>query len=320
VSSKILTTGQIRNRNARRALASRGMLEAVTWAFIPEDHAKAFGGGSAEVKLANPISTDMSDMRPSLLPGLLVAAQRNADHGTSDVALFEVSHVYKGDRPEDQYRIAGGIRRGTAGLAGSGRDWNGNGDPVDVFDAKADALAVLEACGLDPSKVQIEPGAPDWYHPGRSGTIKLGPKITLGVFGEFHPMTLETLDVSDALCGFEIELDAIPEPRRKPTRTKPPLVLSGLQMVRRDFAFVVDKDKDAAALVKAASGADRKLVAGVAVFDVFEGASLGTGKKSIGIEVTLQPVDKTLTDEEIEAVSTKIIENVAKSTGGVLRG
>jgi phenylalanyl-tRNA synthetase beta chain len=262
----------------------------------------------------------MSDMRPSLLPGLLVAAQRNADHGNGDVALFEVSHVYNGDKPEDQKRVASGIRRGTARLEGSGRSWAGNATSVGVFDAKADALAVLQSCGLDASKIQIEAGGPDWYHPGRSGTLKLGPKIVLGTFGEFHPMTLETLDVSGALCGFEVFLDAIPEARRKATRTKPPLSVSSFQAVKRDFAFVMDKKQDAATLLKAASGADKKLISNVSIFDVFEGPSLGEGRKSVAIEVTLQPVDKTLTDEEIEAVSAAIIENVAKSTGGVLRG
>ncbi len=320
VGNRILTTGQIRSRNARRSLAARGMLEAVTWSFIPEEHAKAFGGGKPELKLANPISADMSDMRPSLLPGLAVAAQRNADYGMGDVALFEVSHLYEGDKPEDQKRVAGGIRRGTARASGAGRDWLDNASPVGVFDAKADALAVLEACGMDISKVQVEAGGPDWFHPGRSGSLQLGPKITLGSFGEFHPMTLEALDISGPICGFEVYLDAIPEPKRKATRTKPPLMLSGLQAVKRDFAFVLDKGQDAATLQRAASGADRKLITGVSVFDVFEGASLGEGKKSVAIEVTIQPTDKTLTDEEIDAISRKIVENVEKSTGGVLRG
>ncbi len=320
VGGRILTTGQIRTRNARRALASRGMLEAVTWSFIPHPHAVAFGGGSNSLKVENPISADMSDMRPSLLPGLLSAAQRNADRGTGDVALFEVNHLYLGDSPEDQHRVATGIRRGTARLEGSGRDWQGNMKPVSVFDAKADALAVLSACGLDVAKIQIEAGGPDWYHPGRSGTIKLGPKITLGTFGEFHPMTLETLDVGGALCGFEVYLDTIPEARKKATRTKPALMLSGLQAVKRDFAFVLDKHSDAATLLRAAAGADKKLITAVSVFDVFEGPSLGENKKSVAIEVTLQPTGKTLTDQEIEAVSAQIIDNVAKSTGGVLRG
>ncbi|MBP1887146.1 phenylalanine--tRNA ligase subunit beta [Sinorhizobium mexicanum] len=323
VNGKILTTLQIRTRQAKRALASRGMLEAVTWSFISEEQAKLFGGGQPALKLANPIAADMSDMRPSLLPGLLTAAQRNADKGYGDVAIFEVSGTYEGDAPENQRRVAGGVRRGTASLNGAGRLWSnaakGGGKPVDVFDAKADAIAVLEACGVPMGNVQFEAGGPGWYHPGRSGTIKLGPKIVLGSFGEFHPKTLDALDVSGALCGFEIYIDAMPEPKKKATRTKPALELSPFQAVKRDFAFVVDKTVEAAAILRAASGADRKLVTGVNVFDVFEGASLGEGKKSVAIEVTIQPVERTLTDEDFEALTSKIIANVAKSTGGVLR-
>jgi phenylalanyl-tRNA synthetase beta chain len=323
VNGRILTTLQIRTRTAKRALASRGMLEAVTWSFIPEDQAKLFGGGKPQLKLANPIAADMSDMRPSLLPGLLTAAQRNADKGFGDVAIFEVSGTYEGDTPEAQRRVAGGIRRGTASLAGAGKAWSnaakGGGKPVDVYDAKADALAVIEACGLPMGNVQVEQGGPAWYHPGRSGTIKMGPKVVLGHFGEFHPNTLSALDVSGALCGFEVYLDAMPEPKKKATRTKPALELSPFQMVKRDFAFVVDRTVDAGALIKAATTADRKLVSGVSVFDVFEGPSLGENKKSIAIEVLIQPVDKTLTDEDFDALTKKIVANVEKSTGGILR-
>jgi len=320
VNGKILTTLQIRSRAARRALAVRGMMEAVTWSFIPAKHAELFGGGHNELKLANPIAADMSDMRPSLLPGLLAAAQRNADRGLGDVALFEVSGTYEGDAPEKQRRVAAGIRRGTAKLEGSGRNWSGNAAAVGVFDAKADALAALEACGAPVDKLQIETGAPSWYHPGRSGVIKLGPKTVLGTFGEFHPKTLEVLDVSGPLCGFEVFVDAIPEPKAKPTRTKPKLELSPFQAVKRDFAFVVDKAVEAGTLTRAALAADRKLITGVSVFDVFEGASLGEGKKSIAIEVSIQPVEKTLTDEDFEALAGRIVENVKKQTGGVLRG
>jgi phenylalanyl-tRNA synthetase beta chain len=323
VNGKILTTLQIRTRTAKRALAARGMLEAVTWSFIPEDQAKLFGGGSAVLKLANPIAAEMSDMRPSLLPGLLTATQRNADKGYGDVAIFEVSGTYENDRPEGQRRVAGGIRRGTASLTGSGRLWSNNakggGKPVDVFDAKADALAVIEACGLPMGNIQIEQGGPDWYHPGRSGTIKIGPKVVLGYFGEFHPSTLEALDVTGALCGFEVYVDAMPEPKRKATRTKPALELSPFQAVKRDFAFVVDKTVEAGAIIKAATGADRKLVTGANVFDVFEGASLGEGKKSVAIEVQIQPAERTLTDEDFEALTQKIVASVTKFTGGVLR-
>lgn len=320
VNAKILTTLQIRTRAAKRALASRGMMEAVTWSFIPAAHAELFGGGQVALKLANPIAADMSDMRPSLLPGLVSAAQRNADRGRGDVALFEVSGIYQGDTPDGQRRVAAGVRRGSAGLGGDGRAWSGNSKAVGVFDAKADAIAVLEAAGAPVDRLQIEAGAPDWYHPGRSGVIKLGPKVVLGHFGEFHPKALETLDVSGPLAGFEVFIDAVPEPKAKATRTKPKLELSPFQAVTRDFAFVVDKSVEAGSLTKAALAADKKLVTAVNVFDIFEGAALGEGKKSIAIEVDIQPVDKTLTDEDFEALSKRIIKNVAKQTGGVLRG
>ncbi|ESZ61209.1 phenylalanine--tRNA ligase subunit beta [Mesorhizobium sp. C120A] len=319
VNSKILTTLQVRTRTAKRSLAVRGMLEVLTWSFIPAKHAELFGGGQTALKLANPIAADMSDMRPSLLPGLIVAAQRNADKGIGDIALFEVSGTYEGDGPDQQRRVAAGVRRGTAKLDGSGRSWAGNSGPVGVFDAKADAIAALEACGAPVDRLQIEPGGPAWYHPGRSGTIKLGPKTVLGTFGEFHPKTLEGLDVSGPICGFEVYIDAVPEPKAKPTKTKPKLELSAFQAVKRDFAFVVDKTVEAGALVRAALAADKKLVTGVSVFDVFEGASLGTAKKSVAIEVSIQPVEKTLTDEDFEALAKRIVDNVGKQTGGVLR-
>ncbi|MGH7003168.1 MAG: phenylalanine--tRNA ligase subunit beta, partial [Alphaproteobacteria bacterium] len=320
VNGKILTTLQIRTRNARRTLAARGLMEAVTWSFISEQAAKAFGGGKPELKLSNPIAADMSDMRPSLLPGLLAAARRNGDRGFNDLGLFEVSGIYEGDRPEAQRRVAAGIRRGTAHLDAVGRHWTGSAAPVGIFDAKADAIAVLDACGAPVDKLQIEAGGPAWYHPGRSGTIKLGPKVVLATFGEFHPKTLETLDVGGSLCGFEVFIDAIPEPKRKATRTKPALELSDFQMVRRDFAFVVDRAVEAGTIVRAALAADRKLITAVQVFDLFEGPALGEAKKSVAIEVSIQPQDRTLNDEDLEALTKRIVDNVGKQTGGVLRG
>ncbi|GGA57553.1 phenylalanine--tRNA ligase beta subunit [Nitratireductor aestuarii] len=319
VSSRILTTAQIRTRLARRALAVRGMMEAVTWSFISEAQARPFAENRPLIKLANPIAADLSTMRPSLLPGLIAAAQRNADRGFRDVALCEVAAAYEGDRPQDQRRVASGVRRGTARPGGQGRNWAGNVASVDVFVAKEDALAVLEACGVAADKLQIEAGGPSWYHPGRSGTIKMGPKNILATFGEFHPRLLEAMDVSGPLCGFEVFIDAVPEPKARATRTKPRLDLSPFQAVTRDFAFVVSRDVPAGTLVRAALAADKKLITGVNVFDVFEGQSLGEDKKSVAIEVTVQPVDKTLTDEDFEALSKRIVDNVTKQTGGVLR-
>ncbi|MFC6490308.1 phenylalanine--tRNA ligase subunit beta, partial [Nitratireductor sp. GCM10026969] len=205
-------------------------------------------------------------------------------------------------------------------LESQGRHWSGNTPPVDVFEAKADALAVLEACGAPVDKLQVEAGGPHWYHPGRSGTIKLGPKNILGTFGEFHPNTLDEMDVSGPLCGFEVFIDAIPEPKARATRTRPRLDLSPFQAVRRDFAFVVDKAVEAAALMRAAAAADKKLISDVNVFDVFEGEALGPDKKSVAIEVTIQPLERTLTEEDFEALAGRVVENVGKQTGGVLRG
>ncbi|MDA4845210.1 phenylalanine--tRNA ligase subunit beta [Hoeflea poritis] len=320
INERILTTMQIRTRSVRRALAARGMQEAVNWSFIPADQAELFGGGGEALKLANPIAADMSDMRPSLLPGLLAGAQRNADRGHGDTALFEVSDIYEDDTYAGQHRQAAGVRRGTAGLEGSGRHWNGAAASVGVFDAKADALAALEACGAPVARVQIEAGAPDWYHPGRSGVIKLGPKVVLGTFGEFHPKALDRMGVDGPVCGFEIRIDAVPEPKRKATRTKTPLEISPFQALKRDFAFVVDADVAAAQIVTSVAGADKKLIADVRVFDLFEGPSLGDGKKSVAVEVDIQPTDRTLTDADLEALAARIVENVSKKTGGVLRG
>jgi phenylalanyl-tRNA synthetase beta chain len=319
VNTRMLTTLQVRNRLAKRTLAARGMMEALTWSFISAKQAEAFGGGSAELKLANPIAADMSDMRPSLLPGLITAAQRNADRGFNDVALFEVSGTYENDTPKGQRRVAAGVRRGTAGVERQGRSWAGNSASVSVHDAKADALAVLEACGA-PAGVQIEAGAPGHYHPGRSGVIKLGPKLVLAYFGEFHPKALEALDADGPLCGFEVFVDAISEPKARAVRTKPRLDLSPFQALKRDFAFVVSKETQAGAILKAAQSADRKLITTTNVFDIFEGPSIGEGKKSVAIEVTIQPQDKTLAEDELDALSKRIVEGVVKATGAVLRG
>ncbi len=319
VARPVLTPIQTRTRRAKRALAARGLTEAVTWSFISEIAAGTFGGGDEALKLANPMAPDMSDMRPSLLPGLIAAAQRNADRGFADLALFEVGQVYRGDRPEDQFTAVAGLRRGTARAPGSGRHWSGAAGPTTVFDAKTDALATLDALGMQPEKAQVTSDAPAWFHPGRSGTIRLGPKTVIGTFGEFHPKVLERIDAEGPLAGFEIILEAIPLPKPQPTKTKPPLTLSDLQPVRRDFAFVVDRAVEAQRIVKAAQGADRGLITAVSVFDVFEGDALGAGKKSVAIEVTMQPAERTMTDAEIDAAAQKVVAAVEKATGGSLR-
>ncbi|MBB4052296.1 phenylalanyl-tRNA synthetase beta chain [Devosia subaequoris] len=319
VAPRMLTTIQNRRRIARRALAARGLDEAVTWSFISHDEATRFGGGTEDRQLANAIASDMTDMRPSLLPGLIAGAKRNANRGFADVALFEVGQIFLSDAPEGQHTYASGIRTGTATLDGAGRHWSGKAKDVGVWDAKADLAAVLDALGVDIEKVQVLPEAAAWSHPGRGGRIALGPKVTLGWFGELHPALSAELDIEGPVAAFEIDLDAIPEPRKKATKTKPALELSPLQPVSRDFAFVMDRGVTAAAILKAARGADKALIKDVGIFDVFEGAHVGEGRKSVAIEVTLQPRDKTLTDEEIDKVSAAVVAAVTKTTGGELR-
>ncbi|HMK70788.1 MAG TPA: phenylalanine--tRNA ligase subunit beta, partial [Xanthobacteraceae bacterium] len=315
----VLTPIQLRTRRAKRALAARNLVEAVTWSFIAKAHAELFGGGRPELALANPIAADLSDMRPSLIPGLVAAAQRNGDRGFADTALFEVGQIFKGDRPEDQFTAAAGVRCALAKPSGIGRHWQKRDGVVDAFDAKADALAVLAAVGAPAQALQITPGGPAWLHPGRSGTIQIGPQNVLGHFGELHPRALEALDAEGPLVAFEVILERVPEPKAKATRARPALELSPFHPVERDFAFVVERAVKAADVVRAATAVDRKLISGVTAFDVYEGAGIEPGKKSIAIAVTIQPRERTMTDAEIEALAAKIVAEVGKRTGGVLR-
>src|SRR5882757_8856553 len=276
----ILTPMQLRTRKAKRALAARGNVEAVTWSFVSKPQAELFGGGKAELALANPIAADLSDMRPSLIPGLVAAAQKNADRGFADAALFEVGQIFKGDKPEEQLTAATGVRRALAKASGSGRHWSAKAAEVDCFDAKGDAYAALAAAGAPMQALQVVPGGPAWFHPGRSGTIQIGPQNVLGHFGELHPRAIAALKAEGPLVAFEIVLENIPAPKAKPTRAKPMLELSAFQPVTRDFAFVVDQAVKAADIVRAAQNADKKLIAGVTVFDVYEGKGIDPGKKS----------------------------------------
>ena len=316
----VLTAIQNRTRKAKRALAARGLLEAVTWSFVSKREAELFGGGGPELALANPIAAELSDMRPSLIPGLIMAAQRNADRAFPDTAVFEVGQIFKGDKPADQLTAASGLRRGLARPSGSGRHWSDKSGPVDVFDVKADAFAVLAASGTPMQALQVVPGGPAWFHPGRSGTIQIAPQNVLGHFGELHPRAVAGLKAEGPLVAFEVILEKIPEPKARPTRARPLLDVSPFQPVERDFAFVVDSSVKAADIVRTAQNADKKLISNVVVFDVYEGKGIDPGKKSIAIAVTIQPREKTMTDAEIEALAGKIVAEVTKRTGGVLRG
>jgi phenylalanyl-tRNA synthetase beta chain len=308
-----LTPAQRRVDFVRRTLASRGLVEAVTFSFLPRALAELFGAAPDALRLVNPISADLDQMRPSILPNLLTAAQRNADRGFADGALFEIGPQYRDDTSEGQDLVAAGVRTGRTGP----KRWDDAGRPVDAFLAKADALAALAAAGTPIDNLQVEAKPPDWYHPGRGATLRLGPKV-LGAFGEIHPGLLRALDVAGPAVGFEIFLDRAPLPRAKgPAR--PLLKPSPFQPVERDFAFVVEADLPAETLLRAARGVDKKLVTAVRLFDVYAGTGIDPGKKSLAITMVLQPEDATLTDEALDAFSQKLIAAVEKATGGMLR-
>ncbi len=308
-----LVPARRRSELVRRALAARGLTEAVGFSFISAREAELFGGGQPELRLVNPISADLDVMRPSLLPGLLAAAKRNADRGYPDVKLFELGPLYRNDTPEGQVLAAAGLRAGQSGP----KHWRAPSGPVDLYQVKADALAALAAMGAPAENVQIAAAPPAWFHPGRGGVLRLGPTV-LGGFGELHPAVIDALDARPPISGFEVFLDAVPEPRAG--RAKPPLHLSVFQPVERDFAFVVDRALPAETLLRAARGVDRKLVTEIRLFDVYEGAGLPEGKKSLAITVLLQSVEHTLTDAEIEGFSKRLVAQVEKATGGTLRG
>ncbi len=311
-----LNADQRRIAQVRRLLAARGLMEAVTYSFLAAERAALFGGGEADLRLVNPISTDLAVMRPSLLPNLIDALRRNDDRGQSDGALFEVGPCYAGANADAQATVAAGVRGGRAGP----RHWAAAVRPVDAFDAKADALGVLDALGVPLDKVSVTADqAPAWYHPGRSGVIRLGPKAALAAFGEIHPKVLRALGARPPVVAFEVFFAALPRAKTQGGKARPPLKLSALQPVERDFAFVLDDPVTAEAVVRAARAADKALIRDVRVFDLFAGGSLDAGMKSLAITVVLQPQERTLTDTEIDAVAARIVEAVAAATGGALR-
>jgi phenylalanyl-tRNA synthetase beta chain len=308
-----LNPAQRRTELARRTLAARGLTETVTFSFISTREAVLFGGAKPELRLVNPISADLDAMRPSLLAGLVSAARRNADRGYPDVALFEVGPLYRDDTPAGQALAAAGVRAGHTGH----KHWRAKGREVDLYDVKSDALAALAAMGACAESVQVSADPPAWYHPGRAGSLRLGPKM-LGAFGELHPAVIEALDARPPLAGFEVFLDAVPEPRTG--RAKASVHLSVFQPIERDFAFVIDRELPAETLLRAARSVDRELVSEIRLFDIYEGTGLPEGKKSLAVTVVLQPQERTLTDAEIEGFSKRLIAQVEKATGGQLRG
>jgi phenylalanyl-tRNA synthetase beta chain len=304
-----LTPRQQRAAVARRMLAARGLLECVTFSFMPAAQAAHFGGAETSWRLLNPIAADLDQLRPTPLATLVLAAHRNAVRGFPDVALFEIGPAW---RAEGQVSIAGGLRAGHAPRA-----WNAPAAPSDAMDAKADVWAILAALGVPIDALSVTADAPDFYHPGRSGTVRQGPKTVLATFGALHPGVLAALDVTGPVAAFEIYLDAVAEPKR---RRKSLPDLPAFQPLHRDFAFVVDAAVPSEAVLKAARGSERTLIAEVTLFDVYAGENMEVGKKSLAVQARIQPRERTLTDAEIEAVCTKLVAAVVKATGATLRG
>lgn len=310
----VLNPRQARVRIARRALAAAGYAETVGWSFTSRRNAQLFGGGAEALVLANPIAAELDCMRPSALPGLIEAVGRNAARGFPDCALFEIGPVFGGDAPGDQRTTV------TAVLAPRPpRRWDG-GPADDLFTLKGVLLALLEELGAPVGSLQTVQGAsPAWWHPAQSARLQLGPKAVMAEFGALHPSTLKALDVAGPIYAFEIWLEALPEPKKRAVKTRPALGLSPFMPLSRDFAFLVDEAKAAGELVRAALAADKSLIAVARVFDVYRGAGVPEGQKSVAVEVQIQPQDKTLAEAEIEALSSKIIASVEKNCGGRLR-
>ncbi len=314
-SKPVLTPLQSRRSLARRILAARGIMEAVTYSFVSAKYANLFGGANKDLEIENPISQELNTMRPSILPTLILAAKRNTDRGINNVDLFEVGPQFTGNNPGEQFFAGSGIRSGFSNK----RHWAINPRKTDVFDTKADALALLAELKVNTDRLTSEADAPNWYHPGRSGTIRLGPKHILANFGEIHPRILDEMEIDYSIAAFEVFLDALPVSRKKNSAYRPTLHLTPFQTVERDFAFVVDADIESVKLANAVWASKNKLVSDVSIFDVFEGKNLGQNQKSVAMSVTLQPLEKTLTDEEIETVAQEIIASVKGLTGGQLR-
>ncbi len=303
-----LTARQTRVALARRILAAQGLAECVTFSFMDSERAAVFGETPAALRLTNPIAADLDQLRPTPVATLALTAQRNATRGWAELGLFEVGPAFM---EGGQRLVAAGLRTGS-----TPRHWAEPARPVDAMDAKADLYAALIALGVPMEALTVSADAPAYYHPGRSGVVRQGPKTVLGRFGELHPRVLAAIDLAGPAVAFELELDAIADPKRR-RRGAPEL--PAFQPVRRDFAFLVDAGVTAEAVLKAARAADRTLIAGVGLFDVYEGEQVPAGKKSLAIEVVFQPRDRTLTDAEIEALAGKVVAAVAKATGAVQR-
>lgn len=305
-----------RTRLARAAMTARGFYECVTWSFMPKDLAQHFGSNdNAALTLSNPISSELDQMRPSILPNLIAAAGRNSDRGYDNAALCEVGPVFRSSKSDGQDYMAAGLRSGE----GASKHWTvEKASHVDAYTAKADVMRVLEACGAPAANARISRDAPEYYHPGRSGTLALGKNV-IAQFGEIHPAILDAMDVKGPMVGFEVFLDNIPVARKKGTAKKL-LALSPFQPVCKDFAFVVKNSVAADDVVRAILAADKKRITAADIFDIYDGKGIDDGHKSLAVAVTIQPSDATLSEEDMEGIMNDVIDAVANKCGGVLRG
>lgn len=310
----ILTPAQHNASVVRHELASRGMYETVTWSFADSDIAQYFRKGNEAIILQNPIVKELDEMRPSILPNLLAAVKNNIARGYPNLALFEIGPEFTGRNPQEQHLSASGVRAGQTSF----KDWAHTARDYDVYDVKADALAVIAAAKGPFENPQITTDAPSYYHPGRSGVIRLGKNV-LACFGEIHPAILKTMDIKTRVVAFEVNLNNIPLPRQNTGKAKKKLELSAFQPVDKDLAFVVNKDVTAANIIAAAKNADRNHITDVRIFDIYEGSNLPENKKSVAISLTFQPTEQTFTDKDIENLMNKVIVEVGKKTGGELR-
>lgn len=319
LKNNILNHTQRLTHYSTRLLASRGMLQIINWSFIAKNEACLFGGSTSSLSLENPISKDMSDMRPSLLPGLLKSVHKNQVKAIHNLAIFEAGHSYKNETAKGQQLEISGLRVGHEKHNASGRFWQIPPQKVDCFDSKEDAFAVLAACGIQTNQLLIEQNAPHWYHPGQSGVIKMGPKIILGYFGTLHPSILNAFKINNSVCGFEIFLENLPFQKKKANKNKSDLILPSLQPLYRDFSFIIDKNCPVALIIKAAKNVDKKLIQDATIFDVFYDKDLGENKKSVALKITIQPIEETLTDAKLEELSNKVIQSISAATKATLR-
>ena len=302
----------------QRSVASKGYTEAVTWSFTDSKIDNLFSELKNEIKLSNPISSDLDVLRSSLYSNLMISAKKNIHRNFEDLMLFEIGPIFRGSKPGEQSTMIGAIKTGKY----SRKNWIEKERNFDVYDIKNDALRTLNEVGINSDKIIVSNKTKKWYHPGRSGLLSLGSSSgpELAYFGEIHPLIIKKLDLrTDNVLGFEIILENIPESRKKIREAKPQFIVSDYQKVVRDFAFVIDEKYSSGEIINLVKKIDKKLIKDVKIFDVYHGDNIAVGKKSIAFNVTLEPKDKTLSDNDIEEVSKKIISTVQETTGATLR-